>query len=124
MISFTLTNIELDQIDQKLARMPEHWDKVKGWRLWGGSLHLESGVNRRSNGQHLMIREWNMTMVEGNPIMSAIFWIDSNNEACEIFLTCAKSENEIFTRSIIMCLMNIDDPSQVNVSSFLAQNQT
>lgn len=124
MISFTLRNIDLGQIDTGLLRMPEHWEKVKGWRFWGCGLILRSQVNRQLNGQHVIIREWEITMSRGRSRLAAFLWIDSDLESCEVFLTGSGWLEEQFPRMFIMSLLNIDDPSQVDVSSFLAQNQT
>ena len=124
MISFTLRNIDLGQIDQKLARMPEHWDKVKGWQFWGCGLILKSQVNRQRQGQRVIIREWEITNSRGRFRLPAFLWIDPNLESCEVFLTGSGWLEKKFLRMFIMSLLNIDDPSHVDVSSYLAQNQT
>jgi hypothetical protein len=124
MISFTLRNIDLDQIDTGLLKMPEHWEKVKGWRFLGCGLILKSQVNRQLQGQHLIVREWEITMTRGRLRLTAFLWIDSNLENCEVFLTGSGWLEEKFPRMFIMSLLNIDDPAQVVVSSYLAQHQT
>ena len=124
MISFTLKNISLVQIEQSLSKMHEHWRKVRGWGWWGSRLKLVSQVNRRVQNQHLILREWEITLVKAFPTIAAVIWIDSDLEGCEVFLTCPRWMDEKFVRIFIMALLKIDDPSQVDVSSYLTQNQT
>ncbi len=124
MISFTLRSIDLDQIDQNLSKMPELWERLKGWRFWGCGLVLRARVNRRVQDQHLVVQEWEVTTTRTRSRIAAIFWVDSDFESCEVFLTYPGWLEEKIPRIFIMSLLNIDDPSQVDVSSYMIQNQT
>lgn len=119
MISFSIADIDLEQIDLNLASVPSHWKKVRG-RSWGSNLKLKSKVNRRMNGQHLIIWEWELLFM---PMMriAALFRIDPNLEGSEVFVICPAFElDEDLVRVLLMALLKIDDPSKVDVSSFLA----
>ncbi|MHA2064629.1 MAG: hypothetical protein ACXABY_09675 [Candidatus Thorarchaeota archaeon] len=123
MISFTLTNIDLDQIDLSLASVPSLWKKVRRRWSWGSTIKLKSKINRRVDGQHLIIWEWEMRF---KPMMriAALFLIDANLESSEVFVICPAFEmDEEFVHVLLMALLKIDDPSHVDVSSYLAQGQ-
>ena len=124
MISFPLTDIELDKIDQSLAKMPVYWEKVKGWNSLGCGLELTAQVNRHLHNQNLLVREWTITRSRERMKLAAFFLIDSNLERCEVILTCPGWLDEDFVRMLMMSLLRTDDPSQVDVSSYLAQSQT
>jgi hypothetical protein len=124
MISFTLTDIKLGQIDQSLTKMPEYWEKVKGWSFLGCGLELTSQVNRRLQGQNLLVREWTITRTRERMKLAAFFLTNSNLESCHVILTCPGGLDEDFVRMLMMSLLSTDDPSQVDVSSYMAQSQT
>ncbi|MFW9802844.1 MAG: hypothetical protein ACFFFC_09345 [Candidatus Thorarchaeota archaeon] len=114
----------MDQIDRNLVSVPIHWNKVRG-RSWNSRLTMKSKVNRRIDGRHLIIWEWELLFKPEPLLLTAMFWIDSNLEGSEVFVICPTfGMSEIFVHSLLMALLKIEDPSQVDVSSFLAQNQT
>ncbi|MHA2143115.1 MAG: hypothetical protein ACXADD_16660 [Candidatus Thorarchaeota archaeon] len=122
MISFTITEIDMEKIDNYLSNVPNLLKKVKF--RWGSRLTLKSKISRRVDGQHLMIWEWELLF---KPMMrfAALFRIDPNLVSSEVFVFCPAFEmDEKLVLVLLMALQKIDDPSQVDVSSFLAQNQT
>ncbi|MFW9845466.1 MAG: hypothetical protein ACFFD6_01860 [Candidatus Thorarchaeota archaeon] len=124
MISFTLRNIDLDQISTHLLKLPDHWERVKDWRYWGHGLELNFQVTHHLENLHLIIREWAIEMRQENLRMTAFFLVDHNLGTCEVFLICAQYLYEVFLRLILMSLLNRDDYASVDISSFLAQNKT
>ncbi|MFW9848610.1 MAG: hypothetical protein ACFFF4_05685 [Candidatus Thorarchaeota archaeon] len=99
MISFSLPISDLDELLEFISKIPEFWNKAKGFRFWGVSLKETQKVIRETYTPKSIIIEWVLNWWEGAPSVTAMFLVDEQTEG---FLSCPKKIVDCIKKAFIV----------------------
>lgn len=85
MISFTISDIDFDNIDSYLSEVPKYWKKTRGRRYWPSSLVQVSKEVRTIHTKYLVVVEWEVTAAINYSFQISML-IDAEHGTCEVFV--------------------------------------
>ncbi len=109
-----------DQIDNYLSDIQKHWTKTRGHGFWKIELTLGNKIRRYLQKQHLVIVEWNLPWAhpEGSPKNTVVFFFDTIQDSCEVFIVAMPSVDERIAKAIVMAFEGLESPDDVNLAAY------